>query len=204
VFVDPVFVEAPLCRIRVYALKTLILGPTRMVGRRTHVDIVLVAGLFPLEFFRTDLAFEVSLVSVLVVLMTRQTAGLFTLVLTLVSVIVDMITYVVIYMEMYEVHVVLQPIRCVARDATSCVRTLIFVDPIVASVLVVLMTRQIAGRFTFVLAFISVLVDMVTNVIELLEMYEVHVVLQFPRHSARVATSLILTLMFVDLFLLGR
>ena len=40
-----------------------------MVGRRTHVDIVLVAGLLLLEILRANLAFEVALVAVLAGLM---------------------------------------------------------------------------------------------------------------------------------------
>ena len=116
-----------------------------------------------------------------------------------------MATYVVIYMEMYEVHVVLQLIRRLARVATSLILTLMFVDPIVASVLVVLMLWQTAMPFTFVLAFLSVLVDMVTNVVELLEVYEVHVVLHLIRISARVATSLVRTpKFFVHPLILGR
>jgi hypothetical protein len=204
VLVDPVSVEVFLSRTREGALRTLILGPTRMIGRRTLRNVVLVAMSLLLEFFRTNLAFEVSLVAVLVVLMTRQIVGLFTLEVAFLSVIVDMVTYVVELLEVYKVHVVLQLIRRFARVATSLVRTLIFVDPIVASVLVVLMLYHMTGPFTFVLAFLSVIVDMVTYVVIYMEVYEVHVVLQFPRPSARVATSLILTLMFVDLLLLGR
>jgi hypothetical protein len=124
VSVGPVYVESVLCRIRVCALRTLILGPTRMIGRRTRGNVVLVAGSLLLEFFQTNLAFEVSLVAVLVVLMLWQSAGPFTLVLTLDSVIIDMVTYVVIYMEMYEVNVVLQPIRCLARVTTPLILTL--------------------------------------------------------------------------------
>ncbi len=61
-----------------------------------------------------------------------QTTGLFTLVLAFLSVFVDMVTYVVIYMEMYEVHVVLQLVRLSARVATSLVRTpKFFVDPLI-------------------------------------------------------------------------
>ena len=92
-----------------------------MIERRTLGNVVLVAGFLPLEFFRTNLAFEVALVAVLAVLMLWQSAGLFTLVLAFLSVFVDMVTYVVIYMEMYKVHVVLQLIRCFARLATSLV-----------------------------------------------------------------------------------
>ncbi len=76
------------------------------------------------------MAFEVALVAMLVVLMTRQISRPFTLVLAFLSVLVDMVTYVVVYMEMYEVHVVLQLVRRCVRVATSLVRTpKFFVDP---------------------------------------------------------------------------
>ena len=104
------------------------LRASRMIDGRTHVDVVRVTSATRLQSLRIHLAFEVSPVAVLVVLMTCQTAGSFTLVLAFLSVIVDMVTYVVIYMEMYEVHVVLRLTRPSARVATSLVRTLMFVD----------------------------------------------------------------------------
>ena len=98
-----------------------------MIGRRTNVDVVNVAILLIFKSRLANLAFEIQIVAVFV-LMLYQITWPFTLVLAFLSVRVDMVTLVVVHLEVRVVHVVLHLIRPVACVVTSHILTLVFVD----------------------------------------------------------------------------